>query len=124
MATSGYTISMGAEGLPVAGAYIRSLAEEARRLQHEARCALDEGHYTRASALLGDAELLAEDVHDLVSDSLRRDLGGLEMLAACDVRATEAPAPAPRRAAFALPSRRLRIAIGTSLMLGFALAEY
>lgn len=114
---------MGLQESPRTGAYIRLLADEAKRLQLEARDALEQGHYTRASALLGDAELLAEDVHDLVRDLSRREPGGLMAFAAYDIRDITPPAPPRRRMRLTLPSRRMRMAIGASLAIGLALTE-
>ena len=116
---------MGLRELEEPGDYVRLLAEEARRLQREARSALDQGCYARASALIADAELLAEDVHHLVRDIERREIGGL-MLDAYDVRDVAPPAPPRKRMRMRLtfPSRRLRVALGTSLAMGFALTEW
>ncbi len=115
---------MGWEESPPAGAYVRLLAEEARRLQHDARVALDRGEYTRASALIADAEMLAEDVHGLVGEIEHREIGALANLADYDVRALASPAPAQSWPQLAQPLRRLRLAIGASLLIGLALAEY
>lgn len=98
---------MGSETSPASGAYVGQLADHARKLQGEARDALERGEFTRASALIGDAELLAEDVHGMVGDMERRQLGDLSMLATYDIRAlaaavpvrlppAAAPQPAPR----------------------------
>ena len=92
-------------------------------LQREARCALDQGQYTRASALLGDAEMLADDVHQLVGDMERRELSGLATLAAYDVREPALAAPPRKRTRFVLPSRGMRIMIGASLAIGLAMTE-
>ncbi|MFN9499413.1 MAG: hypothetical protein ACK554_10675 [Erythrobacteraceae bacterium] len=63
---------MGSLESPSARAYVRLLAEETRRLQQQARCALEQDNYTRATALIGDAELLAGGVRHLVGDFERR----------------------------------------------------
>ena len=115
---------MGLQESPSARAYARLLAEEARRLQHEARGALEQGQYARATALIGDAELLAEDVHHLAVDIERREIGGLTTLDDYDVRELARPAPPSSQLRFALPLRRLRLAIGTSLVMSLALAEW
>ncbi len=107
-----------------AKAYVRLLAEEAKRLQQEARGALEQGHYIRATALLSDAELLAEDVHHLVGDFERYEIGELLTLDDYDVRELALPAPPRSQLRFALPSRRLRLAIGTSLVMSLALTEW
>lgn len=114
---------MGLRELQEPGDYARLLAEEARRLQRKARSALDQGLYSRASALIADAELLAGDVHHLVCDIERREIGGL-MLAAYDVRDVVPPALPRRRMHLTFPSRRLRVALGTSLAMSFALTEW
>lgn len=114
---------MGSQNTPSTGAYLGALADEARRLQREARGALERGDYTHASALIGDAELLAEDVHGMARDIESREMGGLMALAAYDVRdAVQGEAAAPR-ARPAPPSRRLRLAIGASLAMSLALTE-
>ncbi len=119
---------MGSTDAPEPGPYIYMLADHARQLQREARAALEQGDYVRATALLGDAELLAEDVHHLVIDIERREIGGLMTLTAYDVRETAlpepAPAPEPVQTRLALSSRRLRMAIGTSLLMTLALTEW
>ena len=109
---------------PPTGAYVRLLADEAKRLQNEARGAFEQGHYTRASALIGDAELLADDVHSLVSDIERYEIGGLATITAYDVRAMPLPEPPRHHLRFALPSRRVRMALGASLLMSLALAEF
>ncbi|GAA0764204.1 hypothetical protein FHS52_002340 [Erythromicrobium ramosum] len=100
------------------------LANEARRLQQEARDALEQGNYTRASALIGDAELLAEDVHHLVSELERHEIGGLMMLDDYDVREVALRAPSRLRIRFALPPRRVRVALGASFLMSLALTEW
>lgn len=100
------------------------LADHARKLQTEARAALERGDYTRASALIGDAELLAEDVHDLVSHIERHEIGGLMALATFDVRANLPPVSPRAQWPFKPPSRKLRLAFATTIALGLALAEY
>jgi len=115
---------MGSQESPSTKAYARLLAEQARRLQQEARGALEQGHYARATALIGDAELLAEDVHHLVADFERFEIGGLMTLDDYDVRDLAVPAPSRSQLRFALPSRRLRMAIGTSLVMSLALTEW
>jgi len=114
---------MGLES-PCARAYARLLANEARRLQQQARDALEQGNYTRATALIGDAELLAEDVHHLVGDIESRELGWPMTLDDYDVRDTALAAPPRSRMRLTLPSRSLRVAIGTSLVMSLALTEW
>lgn len=104
--------------------FVGQLAEHARRLQGEAREALARGEFTRASALIGDAELLAEDVHGMVGDMERRELGELATLAAYDIRAeAERIPPLPARRLPVSP-RTLRIALGASLAVSLALTEF
>ncbi len=112
------------QGSPSAKHYTRLLANEARRLQQEARAALEHGNYTRASALIGDAELLAEDVHHLVSDLGRHEIGGPMMLDDYDVRDVALRAPSRLRIRLAPPPRRVRVALGASLLMSLALAEW
>jgi len=108
---------MGSESTRSEGAFVGQLADHARRLQSDAREAIARGEFTRASALIGDAELLAEDVHGMVDDMERRELGELARLAAYDVR------PAPPAIRRKPNPRRLRIAIAASLALGLTLTE-
>lgn len=112
------------QGSLPAGAYVCLLAEEAKRLQNEARAAFDQGHYSRASALIGDAELLADDVHAIVVDIERHEIGGLATIAAYDVRALPRSAPPRQYPRLALPSRRVRLALGASIVMSLALAEF
>jgi hypothetical protein len=96
---------MGRDATPDPGAYIGQLASLARQLQREARAACDCGQFNRASRLLGDAELLAEDVHDMVCATERREFAELATLAAYDTRPEAEPAP-HARAACRLPHAR------------------
>ena len=111
---------MGSDATRRDGAFVGQLADHARHLQGEAREALARGEFTRASALIGDAELLAEDVHDMVDDMERRELGELAMLAAYHVRGAAGPAARP---ALAPPSLSKRIALTATLAMSFALVE-
>jgi hypothetical protein len=115
---------MGSKESPSAKAYVRLLAEEVRRLQQEARSALEQGNYTRATALIGDAELLAEDVHHLARDIERHEIGGLMTLDDYDVRDMAQSVPPRSRMRVTLPSRSLRVAIGTSIAMSLALTEW
>lgn len=116
---------MGPRELPGPGAYVQLLADQARKLQREARGAFEQGDYVRAMALLADAQLLAEDVHLLVCDMERREIGSLMTLTAYDIREAALPEPPrPQTGFFALPLRRLRMAIGTSLVMSLALTEW
>jgi hypothetical protein len=115
---------MGWDSTPDPGAYIGQLADHARRLQAEARNAFDRGDYTRASRLIGDAELLAEDVHDLVSAMERREIGGLSTLAAYDLTIGVEVVPQRHARRLTLSPRALKLAIGASLTVGLALTEF
>lgn len=95
------------------------LANQARRLQHEAKTAIAQGDYARAAALIEDAELLAEDVHGLVDDIEHRETDRLLGHAAGEAAAANAPRPAILR----LPRRGLRVAIGAGLAMSLALTE-
>ena len=110
--------------LPEPGLFAGQLAQHARRLQDEAREAIGRGDYTRASALIGDAELLAEDVHALVRDMERRELSQLAMLAAYDVRLDAAAPIQLSTEPGVTPARRLRVAIAASLTMSLALVEW
>lgn len=111
---------MGSETSRQPGAYVGQLADHARRLQREARTAIAQGDYARASALIGDAELLAEDVHGIVDDIEHRQTDRIMGLAAQDAAAS---ARAQRAARWRLPPHRVRIALGTSLAMSLALVE-
>lgn len=106
---------------PEPEAYIRLLADQARKLQSEARGAIDQGDYARAEALIGDAELLAGDVHILVGDIEHREIGSLMTRAAQDAKA--AARPRRKRMRLRLPTRGVRIALGTGLAMSLALTE-
>ncbi|RNJ61545.1 MAG: hypothetical protein EDM03_15720 [Porphyrobacter sp. IPPAS B-1204] len=111
---------MGSDATRQPDAYVGQLADHARKLQREARSAIAQGDYARASALIGDAELLAEDVHGLVDDIEHRQTDRLLGLAAQQAAA----AGKARRGSDAPTSRRgLRVAIGASLAMSFALVE-
>lgn len=115
---------MGRDATHDPGAYIGTLASHARRLQRQARAASECGQYARASRLLGDAELLAEDVHDMVLATERRAFADLARLAEYDIRPEAEPAPAARTRRLPLGARALKLAIGASLTIGFALTEF
>ncbi len=109
---------------PGPGTYVTNLANHARTLQIEARRAFERGDYTRASRLIGDAELLAEDVHDLVAAMERSEMGGLSRLAAYDIRPEPDAAVQPPARRLPLSPRALGLAIGASLAFSFAIAEF
>jgi hypothetical protein len=107
---------MGSDSTRSEGAFVGQLADHARQLQQEAREAIARGDYARASALIGDAELLAGDVHGLVDDIEHQQMGRMMGHATA-----EAEAQRPRRR-LANPTR-LRLAIGASLAISLALVE-
>lgn len=72
---------MGSDFSPGRGQYVDQLADHARKLQREARSAIAQGDYARASSLIGDAEMLAEDVHGLVDDIEQRQSDEIAQLA-------------------------------------------
>lgn len=101
------------------GAYVGQLADHARLLQRQARDAMARGDYARAAALIGDAELLAGDVHGLVDDIEHRETDRLIGHAAVDAAVTmRARERNDRRNV-----RRLRLAIGASLAISLALVD-
>ena len=106
---------MGSDSTRSEGAFVGQLADHARQLQREAREAIARGDYARASALIGDAELLAGDVHGLVDDFEHREADRMMGHAAAEA---EAQRPRPR-----LRLNRLRFAIGASLAISLALVE-
>jgi len=112
---------MGSDTSRRPGAYVGQLADHARKLQREARAAIAQGDYARASALIGDAELLAEDVHGIVDDIEHRQIDRSMGLAAQDAAVAAKARRQGRR--FSLPPRRVRMALGTSLAMSLALVE-
>jgi hypothetical protein len=111
---------MGSDATRRPDAYVGQLADHARKLQREARSAIAKGDYARASALIGDAELLAEDVHALVDDIEHRQTDRLLRSAAADAAAADRGRSGPNAP---LSRRGLRVAIGASLAMSFALVE-
>lgn len=105
--------------MPGSGAYVGQLADHARHLQREAREAIARGDYTRASALIGDAELLAEDVHGLVDDIEHRATDRLMGHAAAEAEASDRA----RRLLAAPPRKSLRLALGATLAMSLALDD-
>lgn len=101
------------------GAFVGRIADHARKLQGEARDAIARGDYARASALIGDAELLAEDVHGLVDDIEHRETDRLIGHAA----AAAAVAQQGARRLLPPPRRALRLALGATLAMSLALTE-
>ena len=110
---------MGSDARPEQGDYVNQLADHARRLQREARGAIAQGDYARASSLIGDAEMLAEDVHGLVDDIEERQNDRLMDLVA-EVQAETAARA--RRQRKRRPGR-IGVAIGASLVMSLALVE-
>lgn len=110
---------MGSDATPEQGRYVDQLAQHARKLQREARSAIARGDYARASALIGDAELLAADVHGLVDDIEDRQTDRLLGLAAQEQADAAARAREPRRS----PALGLRVAMGATLAACLALVE-
>lgn len=115
---------MGWDATPEPGAYIGQLARHARRLQRDARAACERGDYTRASRLLADAQLLAEDVHDMVSAAERREFAELVTLASYDTRPEAEPAPLVPESRRSLSARAFKLALGASLTIGVAFTEF
>jgi hypothetical protein len=111
---------MGSDSTRREGFFVGQLADHARRLQHEARSAIARGDYARAAALIGDAELLAEDVHGLVEDCEHRAAERMMGHAVADAAAA-GRARQPLRQP--VSRRSLRLAIGTSLAMSLALVE-
>lgn len=115
---------MGWDGTPEPGAYIGQLARHARRLQREARAASERGDYTRASRLIADAQLLAEDVHDMVNAAERREFAELAVLTRYDTRPEAEPAQLLPESRRSLSSRAFKLALGASLTIGVAFTEF
>lgn len=107
---------MGSDSARGESAFVGQLADEARKLQREARDAIARGDYVRASALIGDAELLAGDVHGLVDDIEHRETDRM-------IGHALAEAQARRSTRSKLRAGRLRLAIGASLAMSLALVE-
>lgn len=103
------------------GAYVGQLADHARLLQRQARDAMARGDYAHAAALIGDAELLAGDVHGLVEDIEHRETDRLIGHAAVDATVTMRGRARERNERGS--TRRLWFAIGASLAISLALVE-
>lgn len=108
---------MGSDSTPGEGQYVDQLADHARKLQREARSAIAQGDYARASSLIGDAEMLAEDVHGLVDDIEQRQSYEISQLAG---EYTSAEDEARMNGA---RLRKLGAAVGAGLALSLALVE-
>ncbi len=110
---------MGSDASGESGAFVGRLAQQARRLQREARAAIARGDYGRAEALIDDAELLAGDVHGLVDDFEHREADRMMGHAAAEAQA--------RRRRMRLPSaprrRGIMVAIGAGFAMSLVLAE-
>lgn len=100
-------------------AYVGQLVDHALTLQREARAALATGDFERASALIDNAELLADDVHGLVNAIEQRQSDALLRLVAQE-QAACAVLAAPGRTR---NPRAIRMAIGASLAMSLALVE-
>lgn len=107
---------MGSDSARDESAFVGQLADEARKLQREARDAIARGDYAQASALIGDAELLAGDVHGLVDDIEHREAGRMIGHALAEAQTRDLTRSKAR-------AGRLRLAIGASLAMSFALVE-
>lgn len=107
---------MGSDSARGESAFVGQLADEARKLQREARAAIACGDYARASALIGDAELLAGDVHGLVDDIEHREADRMIGHAVAEVQARRSMRSKVR-------ASRLRFAIGASLAMSLVLVE-
>lgn len=117
-----YVSSMGSEYRSDQGQYVEQLADHARQLQREARTAIENGDYRRASALIGDAEMLAGDVHDLVDD-IEENQTDTMMRFAAEAEADAAEQASSRKSRLTLPPPRVRMALGTSIAMSLALTE-
>lgn len=109
---------MGSDATPGEGKYVDQLADHARKLQREARSAIAQGDYARASSLIGDAEMLAEDVHGFVDDIEQRQNDEIAQMAGAYAAADDNEA---RRNSARL--RKLGAAVGAGLALSLALVE-
>lgn len=75
--------------------------------------------------MIGDAEMLAEDVHILVDDIEHRQMDRMMGLAASDGAAASKTRRGwgRGRRRFTLPPRKVRMALGTGLAMSLALVE-
>jgi hypothetical protein len=110
---------MGSDHVPEQGRYVDQLAQHARKLQREARAALARGDYARAAALIGDAEMLAEDVHGLVDDIEQRQSDAF----AQPEGAPDEPAAQGRRRLSVARRYKLGAALAAGLAISLALVE-
>lgn len=113
---------MGLEASPEPGLYVEQLMHHAGQLQREAGAAMAQGDYARAAALINDAEMLADDVGELV-DAIEKSPTSAFLLLATKQQAAAAARRKPRWPGFALPSRRVSVALGASVAMSLALAE-
>jgi hypothetical protein len=102
--------------------YVGQLANHARRLQRDAQGAIAQGDYARAAALIDDAELLADDVSGLV-DAIEERQSDAMMRLASDPEVVSPAGTGSRKRLALLPPRRIRAALGTSVVLSLALVE-
>lgn len=110
---------MGSDASPGQGQYVDQLADHARKLQREARSAIAQGDYARASSLIGDAEMLAEDVHGFVDDIEQRQNDEIARMAG----SYQSAANEARELLTGVRLRKLGAAVGAGLALSLALVE-
>ncbi|MBD2843510.1 hypothetical protein [Erythrobacter rubeus] len=110
----------GTEGLP-AKSHFDELMEHAVSLGQRASIAVENGDDELASMLIEDAELLANDITQLVDDIEHHQM--LELLRVMEKREAEAQVRQSKTQSNAETLKRMGIGLGASLALGGALIE-
>lgn len=114
---------MGSDAAPPPGLYVKQLMAHAGQLRREARAAFDAGDYERAAMLLDRAEMLADDVGDLVDAIEERQTTDVMRMAAEHHAAASAGASRLWQRIFPTRARKLGAMLGAGLAMSLALTE-
>lgn len=114
---------MGSDTAPPPGLYVRQLMEHAGQLRAEARVAFEAGDYERAAMLLDRAEMLADDVGELVDAIEERQTTDVMRMVAEHHAAASVRASRLWQRTFPTHARKLGAALGASIAMTLALAE-